>query len=530
MKKILLSAILFSSIIACREESLSNRDAQLQAQQNLLDVKSVYKQEFSIALAKALAVNADLRDFIKKEALKEFDNDYDVLYQMVKDQLIGGKTFKNIIAEQYTKKENLEALERLYPTLTIFVPELPMDSFSAEKWDVKTEIPLVAYTLNTTKDIPIVTENGSEFLLEAKYIPSFPIVVVKENERVKVVSLGDSVKNKTMASIDTKSSIIHQDNLLKGSSYNFEFLDDAFNGNKSNGIQKSASVRTMTTRNDLVVDPKIQQAYEIYKNTDGWQRDYIYYNIAPSNTRGKFSYDFMEYITSFTLNKASDYSKIADQDDPKLNTDHIELNSGNIPDSSGFWTEGNFEFSIIALVNGKNGVGSIIEKGFTLRPSQLFNLFYEKTLIPLPPPFPPSMRTYMWKVKEATPIEVALNIPLLNWSLEDYSSSIKISIEEVDPSQTTTDKIVHQSKFAANFSIDPTEGLMNKIGLKFGASAEVANSTEYTVVTNLGNDKLRDVIVNFGDNTIIGLNNSQYIRRKYDSGFFTITVEPKRVQ
>ncbi|QDZ62130.1 hypothetical protein EVD20_03715 [Elizabethkingia bruuniana] len=229
MKKILLSAILLSSIIACREESLSNRDAQLQAQQNLLDVKSVYKQEFSIALAKALASNADLRDFIKKEALKKFDNDYDVLYQMIKDQMIGGKAFKDIIAEQYDKKENLEALERLYPTLTIFVPELPMDSFSAEKWNSRTEIPQVAYTLDTTNDTPIINEKGEEYFLEAKYIPSFPVVVVKENERVRV-STGNSVRNNTVASMGANPSVTKQDDVLKGSSCSFEFLDDAFNG------------------------------------------------------------------------------------------------------------------------------------------------------------------------------------------------------------------------------------------------------------------------------------------------------------
>lgn len=43
--------------------------------------------------------------------------------------MIGDKKFKDIIAEQYEKKENLNELDRLYPTLTIFVPTLPMNGF-----------------------------------------------------------------------------------------------------------------------------------------------------------------------------------------------------------------------------------------------------------------------------------------------------------------------------------------------------------------------------------------------------------------
>ncbi|MCL1679122.1 hypothetical protein M2T92_08820 [Elizabethkingia miricola] len=527
MKKILLSAILLSSIIACREESLSNRDAQLQAQQNLLDVKSVYKQEFSIALAKALAYNVDLRDFIKKEALKKFDNDYDVLYQMVKDRMVGGKTFKDIIAEQYDKKENLEALERLYPTLTIFVPELPMDSFSAEKWDSRTEIPQVAYTLNTTNDTPIINEKGEEYFLEAKYIPSFPVVVVKENERVRV-STGNSVRNNTLASMGANPSVTKQDDVLKGSSCSFEFLDDAFNGGKSNQIQKLASVKTMsTTANASLVDSKVQQAYEIYKNTDGWQRDYIYYDITPGQQRGQFKYDFQEHLTSFRMNDANGLTIISDQTgDPKNNpayrTGPIMIALGNLPTTQ--WTGGAFEFKIHVLINATNGVGSSIDKYFSVSPENLYNAEYERM-------FPGNkLLRNAFKLKNITPKDVPLNIQLFNWDLNQYASSIKISIEEVDLTEEETRTDTRSVKFATNFNIDPTDGFLKKMGLKFGSSLERNESSTVTYKVTKSSDQLGDVIINFADNVVTSFNGSTFTKREYNSGLYTITVEPRRVQ
>ncbi|MCT4285926.1 hypothetical protein CMU66_16795 [Elizabethkingia anophelis] len=508
MKKILLSAILLSSIIACREESLSNRDAQLQAQQNLLDVKSVYKQEFSIALAKALASNADLRDFIKKEALKKFDNDYDVLYQMVKDRMVGGKIFKDIIAEQYDKKENLEALERLYPTLTIFVPELPMDSFSAEKWNSRTEIPQVAYTLDTTNDTPIVNEKGEEYFLEAKYTPSFPVVVIKENERVKI-STNNSIRNNTIAS---NSPAVIQNNVLKGSSYNFEFLDDAFNGNKSNIIQKSASVKRMSTiSNASLVDSKLQQAYEIYKNADGWQRDYIYYDITPGQQKGQFKYDYQEYLTSIRID---DFFSISDQTNTGDPTFLRALERG--------WTEGMFDFRINVLVNANNGIGSSIVKYFSCGPGDLFDLVYEQKRI--------SLGVLVWVIKDIQPKTKLINIPLFSWDLNQYASTIKISIEEVDLTEEETKTDTRSVKFATNFGID-TDGLIKKIGIKFGASLERNESSTVTYKVTKSSDQLGDVTINFADKIITGFDGGSYVgRENYSSGKYKITVEPRRVQ
>ncbi|MEW7401483.1 hypothetical protein [Elizabethkingia anophelis] len=513
MKKILLSAVMLSCIIACRQDGLSNENNSQQTKQNLYDVKSVYKQEFSIALAKALTTNSDLRDFIKNEALKKFDNDYDVLYQMVKDEIVGGKKFKDIIAEQYEKKENLEALERLYPTLTIFIPELPMNSFSAERWDSKTEIPQVAYTLNTTSSIPIVNGKGEENFLDAKYIPSFPVLVVKENERVKVST---GINDKVAAT--NKNAV---NSILKGTSYSFEFLDDAFNGGKSARVQRLASTATNMQVNTPIIDSKVQQAYDIYKNADGWQRDYIYYDITPGQQRGQFKYDFQEYLTSFSMNDAKGLSIISDQaGDPVNNFNYVDSRwNGDGPKAP--WTGGNFEFKVHVLINASNGVGASIDKYFSVSPSDLYDAKYIE-VGPLP------VIRGIFQLESMTPKRVPLNIPLFNWDLSQYASSIKISIEEVDLTEEETRTDTRSVKFATNFGVD-TDGLIKKIGLKFGASLEKTESSTVTYKVTKSSDQLGDVIVNFADNVITNINGSYGIRN-YSSGLYTIVVEPKRVQ
>jgi hypothetical protein len=70
------------------------------------------------------------------------------------------------------------------PLLTIFVPTLPEGSFSAETWNTSADVPFVAIRRSDTNDVPIISPEGEEYLLDASLIPSYPVVVVKENERL----------------------------------------------------------------------------------------------------------------------------------------------------------------------------------------------------------------------------------------------------------------------------------------------------------------------------------------------------------
>lgn len=148
-----------------------------------IENETYLKKKFSIALANVFYESEASRKLIKEEVLKQFDYEYDVLYMLVKDKRVeDGKTFEEQLLK-FIDKEELSSLLQKIPNLTIFVPALPDDIFSPEKWNVKEEIPLVAYK---DRDGQILyTDNvGNINSIAYDEIPMFPIVVVKPSERV----------------------------------------------------------------------------------------------------------------------------------------------------------------------------------------------------------------------------------------------------------------------------------------------------------------------------------------------------------
>ena len=85
--------------------------------------KEKYLVEFADILSKAVYDSEDVREFIKRESLKQFDKNYDVLYYLVKDENIGEKTFRDILIS-YSSIEDIEEIETNVPLLNIFVSKI----------------------------------------------------------------------------------------------------------------------------------------------------------------------------------------------------------------------------------------------------------------------------------------------------------------------------------------------------------------------------------------------------------------------
>ncbi len=454
------------------------------------DTNSSLKKEFALAIATAVDQSEALRSFLKEEALKMFNNDYDILYAMVKEKpLSNGQSFRELLLE-YITEDRLIEIENAIPLLTIFIPELPEDSFSATSWNVYNEIPKVALRMNNTNNVPIFDAQGNEIVLSSDRVPAYPVLVIKDNERV------------TAQTITDKTSL---ENVLFSDSNNvaYQLLDAAFDGSQNTDQQKSPGSP----------DPKITTASSIYASKDGWQRDYIYYDITPTKTTGAFSYDFQEHVLSFELigDPKSTYQKIADQSgepilmDTSSREEPIALN----------WTGGAFEFKIKTLVNAQNGVGAEVVVYFSATQSQLFTIEYDRRL---------SGRTYYYffeSIAFNNP-SIPLSLPIFNWDLENYSSSIKIDIEEVDDTTTTTLTDVRSTTYASNFEIS---GTIQKIGLKFGASRKETRSQSVKKSYTQANDPLGGVIINFADDIY---SNGSF--RTYKTGYYNLVVAPKRVQ
>ena len=226
-------------------------DSPLNSEDNIENV-SYLKNRFSFALAKVLYENEDVRALIKEEALKQFDYEYDVLFQLVYDKpLAGGETLEKLLLKYLSKSELLSLLEKI-PTLTIFVPSLPEDSFSAESWNIKSDIPFVAYK-NEESQILYIEREGIIKKIRHDEIPVFPIVVVKPSERVVLQSaMVRSLPNATV--------------LRAGNGKHFVFEYAEFD-NKSKISTRSTPIPS-----------NYEKIYDAKKKSDEngiWQRDYI---------------------------------------------------------------------------------------------------------------------------------------------------------------------------------------------------------------------------------------------------------------
>ncbi len=469
------------------------------------DIESFYnsktnlKRAFGKSLLSAMQESEALRTLLKEEALKMFNKDYEVLYYHIKDMpLENGLSVEELIVKQLGSQEQLDQILEAYPTLTILVPQLPQGSFSAITWNPSFEIPAVAIRTNEHNEIPMINNEGEEKIIPSNVIPSFPILVIKNNERL--ITNRQGIKN--FDKLDTRV-------VYEGDGLVLKFWANNFDNSIGEGVEK---------RLTLNLDPKLEQAYDIYESADGWQRDFIYYDIEPSNTNGEFSYDYKEHMTQFRLlgDPEAAYSKISDQTgDPTINP----LINGNNPNN--YWSGGFFEFKVRTLINASNGVGSELINGFTCAPEDLFTLTYRKLF---------------WDFYVLDNIALrtkSVSLPIINWQLESYAASIKIEVEEVDLTETTVTTDSRVVKFATNFEIGPS-GFLEKIGLKFGSSLEITETNTVQKTVTQGNDFLGEAIINFADKVVTGsgsiLGIEYHITREYSTGLCAFSVEPKRVQ
>ena len=86
--KKLSTLLILLMIVSCYNDRFDTIDYSLSVEDNNNELKKEVnlRSEFSLALAKVFAESKDVRELIKKEALKQFDYDYDVLYMLVKDK------------------------------------------------------------------------------------------------------------------------------------------------------------------------------------------------------------------------------------------------------------------------------------------------------------------------------------------------------------------------------------------------------------------------------------------------------------
>ena len=457
-------------------------------------------QTFSIILSKAVSKNKPLRDFIKAEALKQKDNDFDVIYELCKNEKIAdNKTFRDILIENETFEGAITKIETELPTITVLVPTLPNDSFTPHNWSTENQIPMIGYVNKT--DVDMYLNGEKSMTLKNGQVPGFPTLVVKNNERIRKRGAGIKASSKSLLST-TQLEFVHEayDGINNPTKPYSEAKAESISKLNASAA-RLASANTASNSFDapyyFETSQILTDAYNKFlPQNGGWQRDYIYYNLENTpDAKGGLNQTMTESIMAIKINPSA-LSIIQDEGDPTYNTNFTITTSEQVYSTAKMWTEGNFDVQIDVVTSDVQGGGSAISQVLSIPAIELFDVQYTTQGYGNPRL---GDYTTVYTFKEVLPKYYYCNIPIKEWNLQHMGYTWKISVRENDKATTYIDSEKVSTKFATNFSIEPATGILKKIGLKFGASAEKVQEVTSTVQRTQENDFIGDALVSFGD-------------------------------
>lgn len=525
MKKGLLLLYTAISVIlfGCSKNEITTTERDI-SEKNLSAVEAY--DEFAVILSKAANNDAALRTFLKKEALKQFDKDYDVFYPWLKDCIVDGSNSFEQILKKYDKNNLLNSITETIPKLTILIPDWEwLDAFSVLNWD--TNDPDIAVGIASENATIKVYEKGEYVgVIEQNQIPSFPILLIKENERMKVVEA------------PTRSSIGL-----------YDFADEEFNN--SNSVTTRISwqdyysdrIYTLPEQNSNVttgeLDPAVLKAFEEFGN-EGYfyQRDYIYYGMTKQIDTGKFNPKYKEYLYKIKFSNA-------------LNDGLYESGDGSFPkeyDNKGseksieelrdldFRIDGNLDLRFNIIIGTQSGSLSNYTFAKSINMKDLFD--YDRVHI--------NMRHKTWIVRRKKyvynidkqclkpkwyTINEPLPIPLGDcWNLASKSSSIKINVQEWDSGNETETRLTHTFTVAQNANSETTvSGDKSTIKNGYGINASSQIQNEIKVKSTDQTDDFADAIISFEDSIIKNMNeDGTYRMTVYSTGILDMMIFPRR--
>lgn len=519
-----LAIILSVCSISCNEDYVSDNLKNTDEVSSITtsSIKEQNMTNFANILSKVVYDNKDVRNFLKLEALKQFDENYDVLYHSVKDKSINGKSFREILIS-YSSEKEINEIEKNVPLLNILLPEIKIFNVSPEDLDINDpEIPIA---ISTSKEIDLYLNGKVELHLNKNSVPDFHTFVVNENSRVlDPTEIGMSSRNKSNNQIVFKSP-------------NF----DRRRKQNENMLKRFSGIR----ENDL--DKKLIDAYKYFNRDDGsdrqmaLQRDYIYYGITPYNTSGNLNRSVSEYISYIEINPRA-YEKIANKKDKSNKVDpyliqnvHVQRRSDLSPNDliNTFWTKGGYDFKF-TIINSENDVSTIY---FPFKPHDIWN-FNHGDDYTHPTFFRHTKHVYSMYPENFTAKRVHLNpedISLGNWNISTEPLFKYIIIEEEDPGTETTSVDTYDLTHMNSNKFNGDAKLEIGFGEKFkinggGVSTEISNSNsvhtskQVTIKTTTGSDPLGKIKIYYYHPIIIGKENNEYILNSYNTGYVKFGV------
>ena len=198
------AAMLAVALVSCSKET----PGQLPSEEE-------QEQAFARTLSSSISENKELRSLLKTQALKQFDNNNDVLYHQIKDtRLSNGKTVRDVLLSHWKEgEEKFREIEANLPLLNIFLPDMSLFEVGSDiSWDTEAPEVGVAVRERGKGQVGLFVAGNLVSHIEDGEIPAIPTLVVNTNKRVKVASSARTFNG------DVK--------------FSYQFLDPVFDGSK----------------------------------------------------------------------------------------------------------------------------------------------------------------------------------------------------------------------------------------------------------------------------------------------------------
>jgi hypothetical protein len=199
-------------LVSCKKDEANNASMLHIEGKKLPSVSNEKREATRLIVTKALAnalKHEEVRNYLKGEFKRKFDNDFDILYTAhKKDVLFNGKTFAQVLWESSRETPNntrvltslsleyfMDSISIYCPLLNIGLPET--SAGTAINWNTQTTLPKVinrpiSFNAQTETFVTAYDANGNSTQVNAKVQPTEIFIVVGTNERLYAFTKTDS--------------------------------------------------------------------------------------------------------------------------------------------------------------------------------------------------------------------------------------------------------------------------------------------------------------------------------------------------
>ena len=528
-KPLLLCSLLLILFTQCTEDNLNDNTEistpKLKDKNSLsLEERNNYLKRFSEILSKSIYENSNLRKFLKEEALKKFDNDYDILYQIIKNKTIDGVTFKDLLISNSSEKE-ISDIEKNIPLLNILIPNIEMFNINASNLDVNdNDIPVIF----AKGDKNIYYFNGKEDLITSKEeIPSFHSFVVNENNTIEKIIIPNSNNNLQSKSINFEEPII-------------TFISSIYDNRFPTATKILNKISFSDDISNLVRD-SYKYFYSDYgdKYQKSFQRDYIYYGMTPDSSEGYLNNNIKEEINFLSINPNNYFNFSNDPKNPKIRESEFTVKRRPVSTKEQIrrmWSEGEYKFILYNITSNSNNPEML---QFSLKPEEIWDFNIEYTKNRNGTVFRRSKHTYKIDPKKFTPKIINLNetnnkivLDRWNWDISKESLFRKLKLVQHNESRSYEETETIEQTFVKETKFNSGKAKLKLGPIDFGELPSVnINSTNtrkesstITIKGNYGDIELGEINVYFYDPIII---NSNYDLYRYSFGSVQFSMIPR---